>query len=225
MDEQKRFVADASHELKTPITALKTSIEVVLRDKKINLIKAKKTLKESLDDIDGLKTLTNELLALARINENSIHKKRINTKTLILDVIEKFKKQAEENNIKITKKLANVFIKADQEKFKKLISILLDNAIKYTHRGGKISISSKVSKNLRVYILRVKDTGVGIAEKHQDKIFERFYRAESSRSKEKVEGYGLGLSLAKIIVDKHEGIIDVKSKLGKGSTFIVKLPI
>ncbi|MBN1168438.1 HAMP domain-containing histidine kinase [Candidatus Woesebacteria bacterium] len=225
MDEQKRFVADASHELKTPITALKTSIEVSLRDKKLNLKEAKRTLQESLDDIDDLKILTNELLALARIEEANLKKQRVNTKEVIRREVEKFEKQAKAKNIKIANKLSLVYIKADEEKIAKLISILLDNAIKYTPKGGKVSIISKLSKNLRVLLIIVKDTGIGIAEKHLEKIFERFYRVESSRSKIKAEGFGLGLSLAKIIVEKHEGKIEVESKIGKGSIFTVKMPI
>lgn len=225
LNEQKRFIADASHELKTPITALKTSIEVSLRDKNLNLKEAKVTLKESLEDIDSLKILTNELLALTRINENSINPQRTDIKKLVIDVVKKFEKQSERKNIKVTKKLIPVFIKVDPEKIEKLISILLDNAIKYTPKGGKITISSEVSKNVRVFILKVEDTGIGIAEKHLEKIFDRFYRAEPSRSKIKVEGFGLGLSLAKNIVEKHEGKIEVRSKVGKGSTFLVKLPI
>lgn len=225
LEEQKRFVADASHELKTPITALSTSIEVSLRDKKLDLKEAKKTLKESLDDIDSLKILTNELLALARINENNLNLERIDTRKLISNVLKIFEKQAKTKNIKILKKLIHVYIKADSEKMEKLISILLDNAIKYTAKEGKITVSSEVSKNVRVFILKVKDTGIGIAEKHLEKIFDRFYRVETSRSKIKTEGFGLGLSLAKGIVDKHKGKIEVISRVGKGSTFIIKLPM
>lgn len=225
LDEQKRFVADASHELKTPITALQTSIEVTLRDKNLTLKEAKKTLRENLKDVENLKVLSNELLALARINDISISREKINTKKLILKAVNKFIPQAEKKNIKITKRLRPVIIKADREQIEKLASILLDNAIKYTEKGGKISISTEVTDDGRIFILKVKDNGIGISDKHIEKIFDRFYRAEPSRTKMKVEGYGLGLSLAKKIVDKHEGLIKVDSKEGKGSTFSVRIPI
>lgn len=225
MGEQKRFIADASHELKTPITSLQTSIEVALRDKKLTLKGSKKTLKESLDDIEDLKILSNELLALARIDDNGIEKEIINVKSVTDKVVNNLSKVAKEKNIKIVNRLASQKINADHSKIENLITILIDNAIKYTPENGKITISLVTNRRRNYIKIRVKDTGIGIASKEISKIFDRFYRADTSRSKVKVEGYGLGLSFAKKIVDEHGGTINVLSELGKGSIFIVKLPV
>ena len=225
LEEQKRFVADASHELKTPLTALQTSIEVALRDKKLNLKNARKILKESLDDIGNLTSLSNNLLILARMqsNDQSLVLQKVEMKNLIEEVIKKFKPMAKKKGVSIKLKTKNEKFRADKNSLFKLMAILVDNAIKYTPKGGKVTISSKkVGKWLEI---KVKDTGVGISEKDLPHIFERFYRANSSRSKTDTDGFGLGLSIAKRIVELNKGTIKVESKVGKGSTFAIKLPL
>lgn len=222
MEEQRRFVADASHEFRTPLTSLKTSIEVALRDKKICLNDAKTVLKGSLDDIENLTSLSNYLLGLARFQNSNLLKGSL----YIKDVVKKIEKQiapiAESKNISLKVESENIKIIGNEESLEKLITILLDNAIKYTKKGGKVVLLTK--KGRRNLLIRVKDTGVGISKKDLPHIFERFYRADLSRSKEEVTGFGLGLAMAKEIVDLHKGTIDVESQPGKGSTFTIKLP-
>jgi two-component system sensor histidine kinase CiaH len=231
LEEQKRFVADASHELKTPLTALQTSIEVALRDKKLNLKNAKEILKESLSDIGNLTSLSNNLLALARMQSNghSFNFEEVEVNRLINESVKKFiplaKKKGVSLNLSTDKAGLNSKkekLKVDKESFTKLITILIDNAIKYTQKGGEVNVSVKKSK--KWLAIKVKDTGVGISKADLPHIFERFYQADSSRTKSKTDGFGLGLSIAKKIVEFHKGNIKVESKLGKGSTFIVKLP-
>jgi two-component system sensor histidine kinase CiaH len=210
VEEQKRFVADASHELKTPLTALQTSIEVALRDKKLKL--------------KDLKKLTNSLLSLARYQQdNNFTKERLDLKDVIENVYKKISPLAKKKKIQLKIKTKSVKISANKESLEKLITILLDNAVKYTPKNGKVTL--EISKNKRYLKLKVKDTGIGIPERDIPYIFDRFYRADKSRSKLNLAGFGLGLSMAKRIVEMHNGSIKAKSSPKKGSTFTVKLPI
>lgn len=224
MEEQKRFIADASHELKTPLTALRTSIEVALRDKKLRLKEAKDVLSGSLDDIDSLRKLATDLLSLTSYSQGyNFRKEKVNVKEIIKNVNKKIAPLARTKNIKIISKLKNITFTANRENLEKLITILLDNAVKYTEKEGRVNLSCE--KGRRYLTLKVKDTGIGISKKDLPHIFDRFYRVDPSRSKVKVAGFGLGLSIAKKIVELNQGSIDVKSSPSKGSTFIIKLPL
>ena len=225
MEEQKRFVADASHELKTPLTALQTSIEVALRDTTMNLKGAKAVLKENLHDIGRLTHLTHDLLSLARYQHNNrkFVKERVAISDLLAGVHKKIAPVARKRGIAIKIVPVAVSLVADKESLEKLITILLENAVTYTPRNGSITVTLK--KHRRHAALVFADTGIGITKKDLPHIFERFYRADSSRSYHTAAGYGLGLSLAKNIVLLHQGTIDVSSVPGKGSTFTVKLPL
>lgn len=227
LEEQKRFVGDASHELKTPLTALQTSIEVTLRNKKLNLIGAKKVLNENLEDIEQLKKLSNDLLALTSYHQNGNRLKM--EKADIKDIIANVKKdiaplaRQKHINFKIHSKSYN--LKANSESLEKLITILLDNAVKYTPKEGEVSLSTSLSTSKKYLIIKAIDTGIGITKLDLPHIFDRFYRADTSRSKTNSEGFGLGLSIAERITNLHNGTISVKSIPNKGSTFTVKLPL
>ncbi|MFC1711858.1 sensor histidine kinase [Patescibacteria group bacterium] len=225
MDEQKRFIADASHELRTPLTALKTSIEVGLRDKKISLSQAKELIKSNLEDVDSLQALSNNLLSMANMQSNgqSFVMRKINIEKVIKKAIKKISPLIKEKEINLQTDVKKQTIIADKGSMEKMLLILIDNALKYTNKKGKIFVTAKQSK--KNLIIQIKDTGIGISEKDLPFIFDRFYRADQSRSKIKVSGFGLGLSLAKTIVKKHKGSIKVASVLGKGTTFTIKLPI
>jgi len=225
LEEQKRFVADASHELKTPLTVLQTTIEVSLRDKKLNLTGAKKVIKSNLEETVRLSKLANDLLNLTRYesgNGNFVLKK-INIKKLIEETYRKIKPIVSSKNIKVDLSLKNIYLNANKESIEQLITVLMDNAFKFTPKNGSVSVTTK-KDNHYVYI-SVKDTGIGIAPKDIPNIFDRFYRADQSRSKQEINGFGLGLSMARKIVDLHNGAIEVKSNLNKGSIFTVKLPV
>jgi signal transduction histidine kinase len=223
MEEQRRFVADASHEFRTPLTSLQTSIEVALRDRKMDIKDARDVLKGSLLDIEDLTSLSNYLLGLARFQNNNLSKASLNIK----DVVKKVEKQiapiAKSKNIFLKVESENIKIVGNEESLEKLVTIFLDNAVKYTNKGGKVTLLTK--KDRRYLVINVKDTGIGISKKDLPHIFERFYRADLSRSKEKITGFGLGLAMAKEIVDLHKGTINVESRSGKGSTFNIKLPL
>ena len=222
-EEQKRFIADASHELKTPITALQTSIEVALRDKKLNLKNLRNVLFDSLDDIESLKKLTNDLLSLARYQkDNNFRKEKVNMKEVVDSVSKKMLPLTKKKKINLILRSNKVQLTAHKDSMEKLVTILLDNAIKYTRTGGDVSLTLLKKKNKLLLI--VKDTGIGISRKDRVHIFDRFYQADSSRTSQ-VGGFGLGLSIAIQIVKLHKGKVEVKSKKGMGSTFIVRLPL
>jgi len=224
MEEQKRFVADASHEFKTPLTSLQTSIEVALRDKKLNLTESKALLKDSLSDVQNLSSLSNFLLGLARFQrDNNFTKESLNLKELLENSVKKISPIAKTKKVKIETYLTDIFIRANRESLEKLITILLDNALKYSPINTTVSLSiRKIKSHVNI---EVRDQGIGIAGSDLPHIFERFYRADISRSKTQTDGFGLGLAMAKQIVDVHKGEIKVESELGKGTTFKVILPV
>ena len=223
MEDQKRFVADASHELRTPLTALQTAIEVALRDKNPTLKSVKDTLKDNLAEIGGMTTLSNNLLSLTRMQQNHPNFESVNLKSVSEDVIKKLTPMAYAKKIKIKSDLSEIKLRADKESLGKLITILLDNAIKFSPKGKNIEIVCK--KQGKCALISVKDEGIGIKASDIPHIFDRFYQADLSRTKTETSGYGLGLSIAKQIIKTHKGKIKVESKMGKGSTFTVRLPL
>ncbi len=227
LDKQKQFVTDAAHELKTPLTALQTSIEVNLMDKKINQ-DTKRVLKENLEDVAQLNSLTTRLLQLSHAEENGLPRNRKAVDLLVISelALKKMRPVASKKNIKLkidTGKCKNINVLGDEESLLEVIIILLDNAIKYSKKNSDIILKTSRQKNTRM--IEVSDHGVGIAKKDIDKIFDRFYQSDTSRHKnsdKQTGGYGLGLALAKQIIENHGGKIDADSQLGKGSVFRIK---
>ncbi len=224
MEEQKRFVADASHELRTPLTALKTSMEVALREKKSSAAKFKKIIKSNLEDIDSLQSLADKLLSLANLQDNGqkLVFETVDIGKVIKNASRKISPLANKKNIDIKIKVRKQIVWGNKESLQEMVVIFLDNAVKYTPKGGIISITAGVDK--KEAILEIKDNGIGIAKEDILHVFDRFYRADQSRSN-KVSGFGLGLSVAKKIIDLHRGFVEVKSKVGKGTTFTIKFPL
>ena len=225
LEEQKRFIGDASHELRTPLTALKSMLEVSLRDKKITLPEAKSIISDSLEETDKLTSLSNSLLELARLNGDT--KKLVREKLLVKDLVaDSFKQitlRAQAKNISITSRTNSTQVFGNREKLVETLIILLDNALKYSPSGSQINISAQTIKNTA--LIKVSDHGAGISSSDLPHIFERFYRADIARSKNNKDGFGLGLSIAQKIIEEHKGKIEVKSKLGQGSEFKVTLPL
>lgn len=222
-EDQKRFISDASHELKTPLTALKSLFEVSLRDKKITLIDTKKVIQQGIDQTDKLKNLSDSLLELSRFdNQKNLSIENISIKKIITEAISQIEIKANKKNIKIISKIGSQKVYGNYQKLVELFIIFLDNAIKYSPKNSKIQlISINDKKNLLIKII---DRGIGIDKKDLPHIFDRFYQANNSRTKNSDTGYGLGLSIAKQIIDLHHGQIKVESKVNKGTTFIVHLP-
>jgi signal transduction histidine kinase len=219
--EQKRFIADASHELRTPLTSLKTSIEVSLRDKSLNQ-KSKKILRDNLEDVDSLKNLIDSLLQLASQENRAVVKQLIDIQEVITLSIKTIRPLAKNKKIEIVSKLEHKQLLASQASLIKLFTILLENAVKYSNSGDTISIA--VKSNKKCILIKVTDTGIGINQKYLSHIFDRFYRVDESRTVSQRPGFGLGLSVAKQIVENHNGQIFVESSIGKGTVFTVKMP-
>lgn len=223
MDEQNRFITDASHELRTPLTSLRTEIEVNLRDKNITLDKAKKLLQSNLQEVVCLQSLTDNLMDLSQYQKNNGFPF---TKTSLAEIIDqaviKIKPLSDRKKITINKEIKNCHFRGNKQSLVELFTILLDNAVKYSRDKTKVSISAKKTDGW--LSIEIKDEGIGIKKDDLPFIFERFYRSDSSRSKEQVTGFGLGLSIAKKIAELHNGNIKVESTLNKGSIFTVTLP-
>lgn len=222
--EQKRFIADASHELKTPLTSMKTEIEVALRNKRLGIRESKNLISSNLEEIEKMRSLVNSLLLLSQSEspQISITKSHILIGN-IFEILEKnITPQAKSKNILLRFSGKEVDLVSDEKRLVEVMTILLDNAIKYSHTGGEIIITAqKIAKEVQI---TVRDYGIGIDSTILPHIFDRFYRGESSRTKAEREGFGLGLSIAKSIVHSLKGSIHVASSVGKGSTFTIKIP-
>lgn len=223
VDEQNRFITDASHELRTPLTALKTSMEVYMRGKKNTSVDTKKLISESIEDVNYLQSLSEKLLQLAQYEKPNTNTmiEQISVATILKESAAKVERLAHKKHISIKQTVANETVYGDKFAFVDLFVILLDNAIKYSPPKKNIFMNVKrIDGFSHIY---VKDEGVGIPTTDIPHLFERFYRADKSRSK-KVNGFGLGLAIAKKIVESNGGKIIVTSSVGKGSEFEVILP-
>jgi two-component system, OmpR family, sensor kinase len=218
---QQRFLADVSHELRTPLTVIKGNADLMRRMEKVD--------KESLDNIedeaDRLTRLVGDLLleAQAESGKLPLHFAPVELDTLLLEVFKEMRILARERVVLKLPEIDQIVINGDRDRLKQVLINLVANAIKYTPQGGEVFLSlGKVGDNAR---LIVRDTGLGIPTEDLPHIFERFYRAEKSRSRSKVGGFGLGLSIAYWIVNHHGGQIEVDSAEGKGTTFCIYLPL
>ena len=223
--KQKQFIADASHELRTPLTIIKTNVSL-LRENELETIQSQKKWINYIDSqASRMSTLINEMLSLANLDANKKKGENINfnLSKLIMDALLVFEVVIFEKGLMLEEYVDdNIFIKGEQDQIKKLISILMDNAIKYTNKNGKISVSLIAERNKAKLIIR--NTGEGIKKEHLEKIFERFYRVDDSRDRG-TGGYGIGLSIAKAIVDDHKGKIHAESIINNETSFIVELPL
>lgn len=217
---QTQFVSDASHELRTPLTAIQATNEVVLRRKKLTLAEAKSTIQSNLADVRRLQRMTSMLLELLN-NERNL----VLTPTAVQDIVSQsmtdVAPSATSRNIEIDDQTENIAVMACRDTAAQALTVLLDNAIKYSPDGATVSITTRRLRG-RVAI-QVTDTGPGIDKDEQQKIFSRFYRSDTARTHNDSAGYGLGLEIAQNIAHAHDGSIDLKSIPGEGSTFSLVL--
>ncbi|HSX41866.1 MAG TPA: HAMP domain-containing sensor histidine kinase [Candidatus Saccharimonadales bacterium] len=221
---QSRFTSDASHELRTPLATMQAEIEVALRSKNLTATEAKKLLGSNLEELTKLTGLVTGLLHLAR--QNGLKDLQpVELKMVLAQVVKSYERQAKQKNIALKIKSAkSLIISGDQAALTQLVGLLVDNALKYSPPKSEVIIS--LTKENDDAIITVADHGQGIGPADLPKIFDRFYRADSSRHKGlEVGGYGLGLSIAKNLAKLHGGEIEATSKISQGSVFIVKLPI
>jgi two-component system phosphate regulon sensor histidine kinase PhoR len=223
---RKEFIADVSHELKTPIFAAQgfvhTLLDGAVNDKNVRT----KFLKKAARSLDGLDELVQDLLTLSHLEAGDIkmHFEQIDIRKMCEEVVEQFEEKAEKKKINV-RVLADhhtkIFVFADAKRLSQVITNLVSNAIKYSAEHGEVSITFDVSK--KSVTTFVTDAGEGIPASHLPRIFERFYRVDKSRSREK-GGTGLGLAIVKHILEGHNSKAEVQSTLGKGSVFSFKLP-
>lgn len=223
---QREFIANVSHEFKTPLTSIQGFAQAILD----GTVKSKKEIDKAagiiLIETNRLHRLVMDLLMLARLEAGTadMQHAEINIPDLLGNMVDKFSLQAEQQGVSLRlEQIPDVKVSGDGDRLAQVFSNLIDNALKYTGTAGKIEITSKIEgKNI---IICVKDSGIGIPESEQEKIFDRFYQIDSSRKYGKKKGFGLGLSIAREIIQSHHGNIWVESCPNEGSTFYVRLPI
>ena len=228
----RRFTADASHELKTPLTVVRADVERAMHPatRKEERMQA---LEEAMQEIARMSDLVDSLLTLARADEGrfDLHREPIHMEPLARDVFETALILGEDAGVTVSLPLVeDAVVEGDSARLRQLFLNLVTNAIKYTPRGGHVEITLSVRNNNEIGFT-VRDTGVGIAAADLPHIFDRFWRADKVRSRRPVEGvaerggFGLGLAIAQWIAQAHGGTLTAQSRLGRGSTFTVLLPI
>ena len=225
--ERRLFVSNVSHELRTPLTSVKSYLEA-LDEGALTEPVAPDFIKVSLDETNRMMRMVTDLLHLSRIDNATSHLdvELINFTafiTFILNRFDKMKSQDEEKKYELVRDypITSVWIEIDTDKMTQVIDNILNNAIKYSPDGGKITVNMKTTDDQM--ILSISDQGLGIPKEDLPKIFDRFYRVDKARSRAQ-GGTGLGLAIAKEIIKQHKGFIWAKSEYGKGSTFTIVLP-
>ena len=225
--ERRLFVSNVSHELRTPLTSVKSYLEALDEGALYDPV-APDFIKVSLDETNRMMRMVTDLLHLSRIDNatTQLDVELINFTafiTFILNRFDKMRSQDEEKKYEIVRDypINSVWIEIDTDKMTQVIDNILNNAIKYSPDGGKITVSMKTTDDQM--ILSIKDQGLGIPKQDLPKIFDRFYRVDRARSRAQ-GGTGLGLAIAKEIIKQHNGFIWAKSEYGKGSTFTIVLP-
>jgi len=225
LEQQKRFVADASHELKTPLTSMKVEAEVLLRSKNFTVDEYKEFAVSVREEVNRLTELTTDLLDIARSDSNSQAqvKEEFDLNLLMLNLTERLKKRCLQNKIALYYEYSIpdssfLLIISNKNRLERLLNIILDNAIKYNIENGKINI--KLSKVNQIFNLEIKDSGIGMNKEHLEKIFDRFFRISEDRHQ---KGFGLGLSIAKQICKELNIQIKFESEINKGTTVMLKI--
>jgi len=222
----RRFVADASHELKTPLTVMRAGVERALTDEKLPP-EALQPLEDTLQGVQHMTELVESLLTLARVDEGrmELHRERLDLCAVVEEVHETAQILGEDAGLEVTLDLPAepVLVEGDRGRLRQLVMNLATNAVKYTPAGGRVELS--LSQTSEAISLSVRDSGIGIAPGDVSRVFDRFWRADVARSRTGEQtGFGLGLSIARWIAEAHGGSIAVTSRPGRGSTFTVTLP-
>ena len=222
---RQEFVSNVSHELKTPLSSIKVLSEAMLLQDKVPEETYKEFLHDINSEVDRMTEIVNDLLALARLenNENSLNISEVDVNKMLKDIIKRLQPLAETKNIDVSfEAMKEVKVDADQVKLSLAISNLVDNGIKYTPVDGKVKVS--VDADNQDCFITVQDSGIGISEQEQSRIFDRFYRVDKTRDRE-TGGTGLGLAITHSVIMLHNGSVKIISGEGEGATFIVRMPL
>lgn len=225
MDRQRTFVADASHELRTPLSLIRANAELLQRHSRKSVRANMPALNDIIREIDGLGTLVSQMLTLARADagKTPFTFTEVALHDLVEDVGKQVKVLADNKGLQLDVRVDGpARVKGDELRLRELLLILLDNAIKFTNAAGTVGLTLAADGGKAV--VQVMDSGSGIPPEALPHVFDRFYRADRARSRAE-GGAGLGLAIAKWIVEGHQGSIRVDSHLGRGTTFTVELPI
>jgi len=222
---QKQFIANASHELKTPLAIMQTNIETIERIKSTSEEVKQQFIENALSSVEFMNNLIEDLLLLS-ILEKHVDMDKVNIYETTQNAIDALTDQADKRGITLTfrtgeEEFRSITISGNEVLLQRAIMNIIENAIKYSKKNSTVHTNLEVSDNS--VIIRIKDTGIGISKGYQKRIFERFYRVDKSRSR-KSGGTGLGLAIVKRIISLHKGTIEVSSQKGKGSTFTITLP-
>ena len=223
-EKQRQFAADASHELRTPLAVVMASADLLQNDKSITSPFLKQVIDDVRDEVKKMTKLVSDLLIVARSDNKALKLKlsKFDLGAVAAQTARLMQPLADKKNITLNaENLPKTIVQADEQKIRQLVLILVDNAVKYTPDGGKVTVAFKDAPKGQV-MFAVSDTGIGISKDDQSKIFDRFYRVDKARSRE-MGGNGLGLAIAQEIINLHQGKISIDSELGKGTTFIVTL--
>ncbi len=224
MEAQAQFVSDASHELRTPLTAIQTSNEVFLRRPNAKISDARRLIEQNTGDVKRLKSLTDGLLQLSQeSNQTVLTFTPLHIQDIVSDALTQVVPQASLKDIAVHDDAPDILILGDRATLVQALVILLDNAVKYSNQSSKVYITAH-AKSKYAY-LTVRDEGIGIPASDLPFLFRRFYRADNARTGGDRAGYGLGLPIAKQIIDNHHGNIEVTSSPGKGSSVTIKLAL
>lgn len=222
--EMRQFTSGMAHELRTPLAAIRGEAEhALLHAKSVDECKA--TLASQIETVDHLNSMIGKLLTLARAEAGELRLavESVDLDALLREVTETFSPVGEEKSVDVSCDCApGLHVQGDRHWIEHALFNLVDNAVKYTPSGGKVTLRGRQEND--TVILAVSDTGVGIPGRDIPRLFDRFFRADESRSKQ-TEGFGLGLALVQWIVRQHHGTITVESTAGQGSTFCINLPI
>jgi len=218
---QKRFVANASHEIKTPLTVIQTELEIL--EKKIKDSESEESIKNALSEIENLTKLTNSLLTIVKLDasQSKLNLSQVRIDELLADCIQTINKAAISKDINVNLSFDDaVEIEADKEKLRSVFLNLIDNAIKYSFPNSIVAVKLEKFSDDKVKV-KIENSGPGISQDEIPYIFNRFYRSNEIRAK--INGSGLGLAIAKEIVELHRGKISVESNIGEKTIFIVIL--
>ena len=220
-EAESRFVSDASHELRTPLAVMKTELEVALKDINLPPAEMKALLESNLEEVNKLTKLSQTLLTLSKMDFGNLVHEAVPFKDVVTSVINRYDK--DRKRIKVKQTGRQLVLDAHRPSIEELFTVLIDNALKYSPSGSTINISLGRRNQKAEFI--ISNSGKGISEADLPFIFDRFYRADNARTTSSSTSFGLGLSLAKTIVQLHHGELSATSAPDKKTTFQVLLPI